>query len=75
MIADANLKPVRLKAVREQAGMSKAALFKASGVDVGTIGRIESGRFIPYDPQLTRLAGALGVDDPASLMQPLEAVL
>jgi len=70
----ANLKPVRMKAIREERGMSRQALSACSNVSPAIIGKTEAGRYIPYDPELDRLAAALGVDDPAMLLEPLEVI-
>jgi len=40
--------------------MSLRKMATLAGVDPGTVSRIETGRLIPYDRDLVRLAGALG---------------
>ena len=65
----AQMTPVAMKRFREKRGMSKADLARATGMQAGTIGWIESGRFIPYDSQLANIANALGVDDPNALLE------
>ncbi len=44
---------------REKRGLSKFALGRIANVHPATVGKIESGRQVPYAPQLTRLAEAL----------------
>lgn len=59
---------------REERGMTKQKLSFASHVPATTIGQIESGRFVPYEPQLIRLCLALDYrGDPADLLKPAEA--
>ncbi len=65
----ARMTPVAMKEFREKRGMSKADLARATGMQAGTIGWIESGRFIPYDSQLVNIANALGVEDPHTLLE------
>lgn len=67
------LKPRALERVREEKGMTRAALARVANMQAGTITWIETGRFIPYESQLAKLAAALGVDDPESLLVPLDA--
>ena len=71
MIVD--LKPVKMRTYRERRGMSRQKLAVVSNVAAPTIGKVESGRYIPYDAELQRIAQALGVEDPADLLQPLDA--
>lgn len=68
------LEPVKMENVRKKRGMTRADLARAAGMQAGTITWIETGRFIPYESQLAKLAEALGVDDPESLLEPLGAV-
>lgn len=65
---------VKLKAVREHRGYSKNRLAAMAGIQPGVIGWIESGRFIPYGPQLARIADALDwpKDRMGELLEPLE---
>lgn len=51
-----------LRGLREDAGVSKAALSVASGVDAGFICRIENGTERPSLETYSRLAAALGAD-------------
>lgn len=67
------LREVRLKRVREDAGMSRAELARRAEMQGSTITNIESGRFIPYEKQLAKIASVLNVEDPESLLEPLEA--
>ena len=66
------LKPVKMRRYREQKGMSRQALAASSRVSAPTIGKTESGRYIPYDTELQRIAVVLGVDNPADLLEPIE---
>ena len=43
-------------------GWSKAELARRARVHPSQVGLIESGRFVPYTSQLTKIAKALGVD-------------
>ena len=52
---------VRLKALRERAGLSQAALAKKVGVGQSTVGMWESGRNKPENAKLEALANLLGV--------------
>lgn len=66
------MKVIRLKKERLARNMKKSELSRASGVQAGTISWIEEGRFKPYPSQLTKLAAALDVDDPDSLLEEVE---
>lgn len=66
-----DLKPVKMRKYRERRGMSRQTLAVVSNVSAPVIGKTESGRYIPYDCELERIAKALGVDDPADLMRPI----
>lgn len=68
----ARLKPVAMKSARERLGMTKAQLARVTGMQAGTITWIECGRFVPYESQLTKIAEALGVEEPESLLEPIE---
>lgn len=48
-----------LERARIEKGLTKAALARAAKMQQGTISWIESGRFIPYESQLSKLAEAL----------------
>jgi transcriptional regulator with XRE-family HTH domain len=61
---------IELTRRREERGLSKSQLSFASRVPASTIGQIEAQRFRPYNPQLRRLADALGWSgDPAALLE------
>ena len=60
------------EAKRREAGMTKADLARASEIQPNIITWLEAGRFRPYPQQLERIASALGVDDPESLMDEIE---
>ncbi len=66
------LQPVKMKTIREKQKMTKQALSWKSGLNASLIGQIESGRYIPYDSQLEKLAKALNVKDPDTLLEPIE---
>ena len=66
------LVPVMMGEYRERLGMSRQKLAQASNVSSPNISKAESGRYIPYDCELERIAEALGVDDPADLMKKRE---
>ena len=72
-ITDKYLVRNRIKELRTGAGMTRNALARAAELDAATVGRIEAGRLVPYDGQLTKIAQALGVEDPETLMEPLGA--
>lgn len=61
-----------LEKARREAGMTKAELSRASGVQPNVITWAEAGRFLPYPVQLEKLASALGVADPTTLLDKLE---
>lgn len=64
---------IMLTKVREERGLSKSQLSFASCVPASTVGQIEARRFRPYDPQLDRIAEALGWDgDPAELLEEVD---
>ncbi len=51
----------RLKEVRQQKGMTQAALADASGISLGAVRDYEQGKRDPLLPNAKRLAVALGV--------------
>lgn len=51
----------KLTELRRARGWSKAELARRARLAEGDVGKIESGRLLPYEPQLQRLARALGV--------------
>lgn len=64
---------VFLDTIMHEKRLSNSKLALASRVSAPRIGQIRSGRYIPYDIELSRIADALGVDDPESLLVPLDA--
>ena len=61
-----------LEKERRDHGLTKAALAKKAGLPSTTVGWIESGRYKPYPVQLERLADALGVEQPETLLDEVE---
>lgn len=57
----------RIKLIRKQAGMNQAQLAEASGVEINTISRYETGKSSPSVEQLLSLAAALKVSPIAIL--------
>lgn len=53
----------QLRKIRQGLGWSQAELSRRSGLNVSTIGLIESGRLKPYHGQLMKLAIALGITE------------
>jgi transcriptional regulator with XRE-family HTH domain len=51
----------QLQARREALGWSRAELARRAGLNATTVGLIESGRLLPYDSQLVKLAAALNL--------------
>lgn len=47
--------------LRKNAGMTRPQLAKAAHLDPSQLWRIETGRAVPYDSTIGRLARALGV--------------
>lgn len=64
--------PVKLDEIMATRRIRNADLARHAFMQPGTIGWIRSGRFIPYPSQLEKIADALGVDDPDSLLEPLD---
>jgi transcriptional regulator with XRE-family HTH domain len=63
---------ITLTRLREQAGHSRAELGRRARIHPAREGQIESGRVVPYDVELQRLAEALDFEgDPADLLQPI----
>lgn len=73
MITDKYLHPVKMGRIREGRGLSRAEVARRAGLNAADVGRMESGRLVPYDGQLVKIARALGVEDPEALMEPAEA--
>lgn len=64
------MKPCLLRTVRETSGMSRAELSRKANMQAGVVGWVETGRFIPYDSQLLKLAAALDWQgDPHELLE------
>jgi transcriptional regulator with XRE-family HTH domain len=67
---------IELTRLRESRGLSKSQLSFASRVPASTIGQIEAQRFRPYEPQLRRVAEALGwTGDPVALLEEVDDAL
>lgn len=63
----------RTKKIRIDKDLTKADVSRITGMQAGTIGWIESGKFTPYDSQLEKLAKALGFKgDPRKLLEEVE---
>ena len=58
-----------LTQLREGRGWSKSELARRAGLNQTTVSAVEIGRLIPYDTQLRKLAEALGVSNPDSLLE------
>jgi len=54
--------------LRERRGWSKSELARRAGLNQTTVSAIENGRLIAYEVQLKKLADALGVSDPSTLL-------
>lgn len=65
---------IQLEKLRCEWGWSKSELARRARMASGDIGKIESGRLVPYSSQLTKLARALKASDPRSLMSEVECV-
>ena len=52
---------MKLTELRRARGWSKAELARRAQLSEGDVGKIESGRLVPYESQLGRLARALDV--------------
>ena len=65
----AKMRPVALKAIRESKHLSKTQLARLAEMQPGTIGWIETGRFIPYKSQLEKIAKVLDVNNPLDLLE------
>ncbi len=66
------MKQIVLERERLNKGWTRSELARRAGMQSGTIGWIETGRFIPYPSQLEKLADALGIEDSESLMNIVE---
>lgn len=68
------LKPCQLQNVRTSAGISRAELARRAKMQAGVVTWIETGRFVPYDSQLLKLAAALDWQgDPRELLDEVVA--
>lgn len=64
------MKPCQLQSVRTTAGISRAELARRAKMQAGVVAWVETGRFIPYDSQLLKLAAALDWQgDPHELLE------
>lgn len=61
-----------MEKLRRERGMTRAELARRACVQPNIITWVEQGRFVPYESQLEKLAGALGVDDPGTLLDRVE---
>lgn len=55
----------KIRAARAERGWTQASLSHFTGMSTGDISRIETGRLIPTDSHLRRLAAALEIELPA----------
>ena len=71
MCTTAKLQPlVALKAARKHLGLSQRQLsYRVQGLSCADLCRMETGRLVPTESQLTRLARALQVDNPLELLE------
>lgn len=69
------MRPCKLKLVREASCMSRAELSRRAKMQAGVVSWVETGRFIPYDSQLLKLAAALDWQgDPHELLEEVDDV-
>ena len=62
-----------IEKLRVEKGWSKAALARKAEIQQGVVGWIESGRYVPYDSQLRKLAKALDWQgDPSDLLKEVD---
>ena len=64
----------KIKLLRKSKGMNQADLAEATGVEINTISRYETGGFAPSIEQLLNLAKALGVS-PMEILPPQDSEL
>ncbi len=64
---------LKISAIRETRGWSRAELARRANLNATTVGLIEAGRLRPYPGQLAKLAIALGVgeSEAPSLVEPV----
>jgi len=62
-----------IKKLRQQRGWSQAELARRAVLNSNTVCMIESGRWVPYPKQLSKLSNALGVSeaDAHRLLEPV----
>lgn len=53
----------RLTLERQRRGWSKAEVARRAGLHPSQIGWFESGRMVPYDSSLRKIAAAFGMDE------------
>jgi transcriptional regulator with XRE-family HTH domain len=61
---------IRMKSLRLQQKISQLEVSRRAAIAPGTISQAESGRFVPYDSQLIKIASALGyTGEPTTLLE------
>lgn len=65
----AQMKPRKMREIREGAGMNKAELARRTKMQASIIGWIEEGRYYPYSSQLEKIAEVLNVKNPDDLLE------
>lgn len=65
------LVPAYLDVLMRDKGLSNSKLSRDAKVSAPRIGQIRSGRYIPYDGELLRIAKVLNVDNPETLLRPI----
>lgn len=65
--------PIKLSAIREERGWKRSDLARKTGMQAGMISWIETGRFIPYESQIAKIAKALDIEDPSVLFEEVTA--
>ena len=64
------LVPVRLKAELKRRGMTYADVARAAGMQQGNVAQIATGRLIPYERQINKIAAAIGWEgEPSELLE------
>ncbi len=63
---------LQLETMRRRRGWSQARLAREAALNQSTVCQIESGRFVPYETQLAKLAKALDID-PSRATELMEA--
>jgi len=67
------MKAIAMSTIRKERGMKRSELARKAGMQAGMISWIETGRFVPYESQIEKIAKALGVDDPGVLLEEVSA--